>query len=196
MGYCLSRQVGAGIFHLSLFRLYRDRGIGRFFLGLGQLSVVNPSCHSTPRASCRSNCRETLHRKIIGIGSPFGADQLGWRAIDLLKTVPVRGWKLVSLDRPGSDLIRHFQGVNDLVLIDAVQSGRTPGAPRMLRSVDLAASECRTSTHGFGVAEVLSLAGQLGFLPERWHLIGIETGPDLTILPEIDLGKLRSLLHL
>ncbi|MEN8179511.1 MAG: hydrogenase maturation protease [Pseudomonadota bacterium] len=133
-------------------------------------------------------------RRVIGIGSPFGADQLGWQAIDLLHNSPLGDCELIKLDRPGSDLIRYFEAVDDLVLIDAVQSDQTPGSPLRLDVADLSSVECRTSTHGFGVAEALQMAEQLALLPDKLLLIGIETGPDLTHTPEIRLDHLLSLL--
>ena len=135
-------------------------------------------------------------RRIIGIGSPFGADQLGWRAVDLLQATPPANTEMLKLDRPGSLLIRYFSEVADLVLIDAVQAGREPpGTPIRLELRELAAAGCRTSTHGFGVVEALQMARQLGLMPDKLLLIGIETGPDLSILPEIESARLLRLFE-
>ena len=133
-------------------------------------------------------------RRIIGIGSPFGADQLGWLAIDLLGGISLHDTELIKLDRPGSELIRFFSDVEELVLIDAVQSGQAPGSLIKLTAADLASVECQTSTHGFGVAEALQLAEQLDLLPEKLFLVGIETGGDLTRVPRISLDRLIALL--
>lgn len=134
-------------------------------------------------------------KRIIGIGSPFGADQLGWRAIDLLYNTPQLNAELLKLDRPGSELIRYFSQVADLVLIDAVQAGREPpGTPIRLEARELSSIGCRTSTHGFGVSEALQMAGQLGLMPDKLLLIGIETGNDLSLLPEIKSDRLIRLL--
>jgi hydrogenase maturation protease len=135
-------------------------------------------------------------RRIIGIGSPFGADQLGWRAVDLLQAAPLANAELLKLDRPGSLLIRYFSEVADLILIDAVQTGREPpGTPIRLEVGELSAAGCRTSTHGFGVAEALQMAGQLGLMPDKLLLIGIETGPNLSLLPEIESVRLLRLIE-
>ncbi|MEN8166826.1 MAG: hydrogenase maturation protease [Pseudomonadota bacterium] len=134
-----------------------------------------------------------MNRRIIGIGSPFGADQLGWRAIDLLQT-ELTGCELIKLDRPGSDLIRYFQGLDDVVLIDAVQAGRSPGSARRLEMEDLSNAECQTSSHGFGVADALRMAARLDLLPPQLILIGVETGGDLTSIPDIELEQLAGLL--
>ena len=133
-------------------------------------------------------------RRIIGVGSPFGADQLGWRAIDLLHEAELPDCELIKLDRPGSQLIQHFEGVQDIVLIDAVQADQQPGRAIRLGRNALSLAACQTSGHGFGVAEALEMAAQLGLLPERLLLIGIQTGADLSVIPELSGDELLSLL--
>jgi hydrogenase maturation protease len=66
-------------------------------------------------------------RRIIGIGSPFGADQAGWRAIDLLSEAGLPDCELLKLDRPGSELLRYFEDAQYVVLIDAVLTGQGAG---------------------------------------------------------------------
>ena len=112
-----------------------------------------------------------------------------------MQTVPAHDWELIKLDRPGSDLVRYISDHDDLVLIDAVQSGAEPGDLMPLQVADLQSLECRTSSHGFGVAEALRMAEQLALLPHRLCIIGIETGPDLSRLPVIRLEKLLQLLR-
>lgn len=136
-----------------------------------------------------------MNRRVIGIGSPFGADQLGWRAIDLLKDEDLSDCELIKLDRPGSDLIRYFEGADELVLIDAVQAGQAPGSLMKLERSELSSVDCQTSSHGFGVAEALLIAEQLELLHDKLILIGIETGQDLTQIAEISVQRLISLLQ-
>jgi hydrogenase maturation protease len=133
-------------------------------------------------------------RHIIGVGSPFGADQLGWRAIDLLREAALPDCKLIKLDRPGSQLIRYLEDAQDVVLIDAVQVDQQPGRAIRLERTALSLAACQTSSHGFGVAEALEMAAQLGYLPERLLLIGIQIGADLSIIPELSRDELVSLL--
>jgi hydrogenase maturation protease len=132
-------------------------------------------------------------RRIIGIGSPFGADQLGWHAIDLLHS-KLTACELIKLDRPGSDLIRYFQGWEDVVLIDAVKAGQSPGNTLILEIKDLACAVCQTSSHGFGVADALNMAAELNQLPARLLLIGVEAGDDMSTIPEIEPAQLIGLL--
>ena len=136
-----------------------------------------------------------MNKRIIGIGSPFGADQLGWQAIDLLSNTSLIECELIKLDRPGSELIRYFDMDKALVLIDAVQADGIPGTPMPLKMSDLSGIHCQTSSHGIGVAEALQMAELLGLIPHTMLLIGIATGSDLTRVPEIDQEQLMALVQ-
>jgi hydrogenase maturation protease len=134
-------------------------------------------------------------RRILGIGSPFGADQAGWRAVDLLSEAgDLSDCELIKLDRPGSELLRYLEDVEDLVLIDAVLADGAWGTVVRLERDALSLAACRTSSHGFGVAEALQLADRLELLPLRLSLIGIRVGPDLEAVPEISRDQLLRLL--
>lgn len=120
---------------------------------------------------------------IIGIGSPFGDDRLGWVAAEALQHSSVlaavdAGPIVISfLDRPGAMLIAHWHDADNVIVIDAVQSGAPPGTRHRFDFKDLAASGAPTSSHGFGVASTLELARVLGNLPPRLLLRGIEMDP-------------------
>jgi len=133
-------------------------------------------------------------RRVLGIGSPFGADQAGWHAIDLLAEAGLTDCELIKLDRPGSELLRYFEDTQDLVLIDALLADGAPGSAVCLPRDALALAACRTSSHGFGVAEALQLAERLDLLPPHLLLIGIRVGPDLTHVPGLSRDQLLSLL--
>lgn len=133
--------------------------------------------------------------RVIGVGSPFGADRLAWLAVDHLAGLGLQDCELLKLDRPGSQLVSYFQGVEQVVIIDAVRLSDRPGGVLTIDVERLHQLECQTSSHGFGVAESIALAGQLGELPARLHLLGIQTGEDIDRLPSIDLGMLTSLIN-
>ncbi|MEW8029009.1 MAG: hydrogenase maturation protease [Candidatus Thiodiazotropha sp.] len=132
--------------------------------------------------------------RILGIGSPFGADRLAWLAIDHLAGMVWKDCELLKLDRPGSRLVSYFQGVEQVVIIDAVRLSDKPGSVISIDLETMQQLECPTSSHGFGVAEALALAGQLGELPSRLHVVGIQTGEDAGRLPTIDLPMLTKLV--
>jgi hydrogenase maturation protease len=62
-------------------------------------------------------------------------------------------------------------GVEEVVLIDAVSSGAAPGADASEAALPLAGG---ASTHGLGLAETIELGRALGGLPARLLAYGIE----------------------
>ena len=128
--------------------------------------------------------------RIIGVGSPFGDDRLGWIVAEQLKALPIclskKGKIDISiLDRPGTALISQWKDVDAVILIDAIRSGASPGTLHILSADDIDENTQLTSSHGFGVASTMALARTLDELPQYFYLCGIEIDP--TNLGE-DLG--------
>ena len=135
--------------------------------------------------------------RILGIGSPFGDDKLGWDAITalrrslqesgLIQRLPI---SLTTCDRPGSSLLGLMQGAELAVLIDAVSSNLPVGTLVRLQGEQIGAAEGLLSSHDFGVASALALAKALNALPARVVLWGVEVGPitaaDAPMRPEIE----------
>jgi hydrogenase maturation protease len=121
--------------------------------------------------------------RIIGAGSPFGDDSLGWAAAEVLRHAPVMDdgvlkWIEVSiLDRPGAMLPLHWQGAEIVILLDAVRSGATPGTRHCLEARDLPDTSMLCSSHGFGIAAAIGLAQALGNMPSCLLLRGMEADP-------------------
>ena len=117
---------------------------------------------------------------IIGVGSPFGDDRLGWVAAEALQRSSAvnalePGRIVISiLDRPGAMLLALWDEADHVILIDAVRSGAVPGTRHRLSVSDLADSRLPATSHGFSVAAALELARVLGNLPDRLLLRGIE----------------------
>jgi len=117
--------------------------------------------------------------RIFGIGSPSGDDQAGWLVVDaLLETGILRdsGIVIEKLDRPGASLISRMEGAERIVVVDAMQSGGMPGGIRHFDRNDVSDYGQGLSSHGFGVLAALTLARELGSLPPRLDLYGIEIG--------------------
>ena len=118
--------------------------------------------------------------KILGIGSPFGDDQAGWRVVELLKDhvfMQPNIYEYVEMaccDRPGTRLIELMYNTNRVFLIDAVKSGNTIGLIHRLKNDEIQELNCLMSTHHVGVAEALQLGRALNELPENIILYGIE----------------------
>ncbi len=110
---------------------------------------------------------------VFGIGSPFGADRLGWEAIDVLDRVD--DWPVpvdcMKLDRPGLALLERLRECERAVLIDAFLARDETGV-RVLSMDELAVGSPLT-THDAGLAETLALGERLGMLPGELVIVGI-----------------------
>ncbi|HAT1595612.1 TPA: hydrogenase maturation protease [Legionella pneumophila] len=118
--------------------------------------------------------------KILGIGSPFGDDQVGCLAADCLKAelskeqYISKSVCIESHDRPGLRLIELMNSAKVAFLIDAVKSGCAIGTIHRLKNNEIFAFQNRLSTHEMGVAEALQIGQSLNDLPEDIILYGIE----------------------
>lgn len=132
-----------------------------------------------------------LVTKIICIGSPFGDDQFGaWAYEEFSKFIDTTAMELIYLDRPGTRLIGELDGIEHLILIDAVKSGAVIGSVLRIEGEDIYRHLARhTSTHGFGVADALRLAQRLGQLPQTIILLGVEVGDTDTLAPLTSLVR-------
>lgn len=65
--------------------------------------------------------------RVIGIGSPFGDDRVGWYVVELLRGRVSDTIELLALDRPGAALINWMHGVDWFILIDASGPQDLPG---------------------------------------------------------------------
>jgi len=120
---------------------------------------------------------------LVGVGSPFGDDTLGWQLLDALAATGMTnpGWDVTfsKADRPGPGLLERIREQDAAIIIDAMQSGQTPGTLRVIELSELARLERPLSGHAMGVAEALALGSELALLPDRVHIIGIEMGAGL-----------------
>jgi hydrogenase maturation protease len=95
-----------------------------------------------------------------------------------------------------ADLLDAWAGADDVVVIDAVMSGATPGTLHRLnaRTTRVPASWTNASTHVLGLAEAIELARALERLPEHLQVVGIEGHDfrfDAQLTPEVEQAVLR-----
>ena len=111
---------------------------------------------------------------VLGIGSPFGEDRVGWDAVDRLREImpAIENGEIEyqNLAHP-TQLLEMVKGYDGVIILDALMDAE-PGSLRKISLDELKASE-RASSHQLGVAEALSLARALGDLPEWQEIIGI-----------------------
>ncbi|QDQ39203.1 hydrogenase maturation protease [Legionella geestiana] len=119
------------------------------------------------------------HLRVLGIGSPFGDDRLGWEVIKgLQQCAPLQALtddklQLQCCDRPGMRLLELMRNAQSVILIDAVKSGARPGTLHALQMSDLAGLNAPFSSHASGVADALKMGEVLKLLPPELLIYGI-----------------------
>jgi hydrogenase maturation protease len=116
--------------------------------------------------------------KVIGIGSPFGQDQLGWQVVELLQntlTEQVNHHQIsfVQSDRPGLRLLELIQHIDTAILVDAIDHPENNGQVLQLDRAALLSREYTLSSHALGVSEALAVGEALGDLPAEVVLFGL-----------------------
>ena len=111
-------------------------------------------------------CGAPLSVRVIGIGSPFAADQLGWRAVEILCRHPdlySEDIEWITLDRPGAGLIQYLDPSRTVLLCDAcIAPGIDVGNTLFFSANDLPDQISGWSnSHGIGLREALLLARSL-----------------------------------
>jgi hydrogenase maturation protease len=133
---------------------------------------------------------------IIGVGSPFGADQAGWLLVDALQQANKYGdagnaLVFTKTDRPGTRLLSLLENTGCAVIIDAVDNKKKYGELVQLDKKSLLANPSALSTHHTGVAEALQLGESLSALPEKLIIFGIcvdaasDSVPDSTMIQKL-----------
>lgn len=121
--------------------------------------------------------------KVIGIGSPFGNDSLGWQVIDRLKQQNIQGTRwpeqidLIEADRPGINLIQLLQDAEVVILVDAIHDEPRQGQVIRLDKTQLLNSQHNLSSHSLDVASALALAEKLQLLPKTIVVLGLGIDP-------------------
>jgi hydrogenase maturation protease len=114
--------------------------------------------------------------RVIGVGNRWRSDDAVGLAVATL--VRERAPELDVIEREGEPvaLLDAFDGVDAVVLVDAVSSGAEPGTVHRLNAaVDRLPEELfRHSTHHLGLAEAVELARALGTLPREAIVVGVE----------------------
>jgi hydrogenase maturation protease len=139
--------------------------------------------------------------RLIGLGSPHGDDAIGWLLVRAL--AETAGSELqVSVVAAPADLLGLLSADDTVILVDACDLGERPGTV-LIRDwpVPLASRHRAASSHGFGLGDVLCLAGSLGRLPASVTVLGVQLArvrpggglsPELqAVLPELEAALRR-----
>jgi hydrogenase maturation protease len=111
---------------------------------------------------------------IIGCGNPFRGDDAA--GILVARRLQERGIPAIEQTGETFALLDAWQGKEDVVVTDAVVTGAPRGTVNMWDASDPVEIPFAPgpSTHGFGVGEAIHLARELGQLPRRLRIVGIE----------------------
>lgn len=112
--------------------------------------------------------------RLLGIGSPLGADRAGWAVAEAVAEGLGEPGACECLDRPGAALVERLEEANDLILVDAMRAGLPAGEVRELAREEMLTGGPLLSSHGLGVAQALELARALGVVPEGLRVFGVE----------------------
>lgn len=123
---------------------------------------------------------------VLGIGSPFGTDNVGWIVIDKLEKIKKANSEkygnlsLLSISRSDTGILDLLSSYQYCIIIDAVilNSDSSSAEDFRVREVDLEEIDTcpdRFSSHGFGLGTTLQLGKAMNILPEKLVIIGLET---------------------
>ncbi len=114
-----------------------------------------------------------MTRRLIGFGAPDRGDDIaGWSVADA-----VTSWPAERRSSGSVELIASWDDDNDVVIVDAMRSGATPGTIRRFDAIaDPLPIGTFRSSHAFGPAAIVELARSLDKLPRTLIVYGIEIG--------------------
>lgn len=110
---------------------------------------------------------------LVGIGSPFGDDRLGWLVVGEIER---RGGSNAHTRRARApaDLLDWLEGIDRLVVCDACHGGGPAGSWRRFDWPTTSLDDVAFSgTHDMSLAATLALAEQLGLLPKQTTIWGL-----------------------
>jgi hydrogenase maturation protease len=114
---------------------------------------------------------------LIGVGNRFrGDDAAGLEVAARLRAARPPGCRILEEEGEPASLIEGFELVKEALVVDAVSSGAEPGTLHRFDCTHepLPTELFRASTHALGVADAVELARELGRLPDRLAVYGIE----------------------
>jgi len=114
---------------------------------------------------------------LIGIGNQFRRDDAaGLEVARRLHLADPPGVKILEQEGEPTSLIEAWSEVDEALVVDGVSSGSEPGTLHRFEASEgpLPAELFKPSTHALGVAEAIELGRELGRLPGRLVVYGIE----------------------
>jgi hydrogenase maturation protease len=129
---------------------------------------------------------------VLGIGNLVMSDDgVGVKVVQQLQREYCFSESVEILDGGtlGLDLLPKLEGIDHLIVVDAVETGGKPGTCVRLAGEELPiALETKVSAHQMGLKDLLSVAQLLGHSPGEMVLIGVQPGSiemDTELTPEV-----------
>jgi hydrogenase maturation protease len=115
---------------------------------------------------------------VLGLGNTIMSDDgIGPKVIEQLQQsagLP-EGVTLLDGGTLGLDLLPFLEGIQRLIIVDAVEVGKPAGTCVRLAGDDVPmALETKLSPHQMGMKDLLAVARLMGHLPEEIVLIGVQ----------------------
>lgn len=133
------------------------------------------------------------NRLIVGLGSPHGDDQAGWRVIDHLHAAGLSQDEARAAPTPAA-LWDWCSSQCDLTVCDASDDGAAPGRIHRWRWPDDPFPARASGTHDLPLSEVLAIGVTLGCLPTHvtiWTISGAAFGAGRETSPEVLTASAR-----
>jgi len=114
---------------------------------------------------------------LIGVGNEFrNDDALGILVAREIRRRNIPGVAVVERSGEGTALMEAWASAAQIIIVDAIFPAKSPGEIHRLDAVqeEIPRGFFHYSSHTFGVAEAVAMAKQLGTLPARLILYGIE----------------------
>jgi hydrogenase maturation protease len=113
---------------------------------------------------------------LIGIGNRFRSDDAaGLEVVRRLRLAHPPGVQLIEQEGEPASLIESWSSVDEALVVDSVSSGSAPGTLHRFDVTDAPLpAQVFPSTHAMGLPEAVELARELGRLPRRLVVYGIE----------------------
>jgi len=114
---------------------------------------------------------------VVGLGNDFRNDDgVGLAVLRMLGSRNISGVQLVELRDDLTQLLDHLQDVATAYIVDAVQSGSTPGTIHRIEAKGeyFSPAGLPRSTHGLSLRNLLELPRLQGGLPKKLVIYGVE----------------------
>ncbi|MGE5858168.1 MAG: hydrogenase maturation protease [Solirubrobacterales bacterium] len=138
----------------------------RFFFSADEVVPLSTAAEPLPEAP---------RVLVAGIGNVFlGDDGFGVAVVDRLSRAELPDWvRVADYGIRGMDLAYELSDYELVILVDAVPRGGPPGTVYVIEAA-VDELEPTLDTHGMDPVKVLSLARELGKMPERVIVVGAE----------------------